>query len=302
MNFKKLTFFLLLLSGLVMSPFALAQSSFDGENVKVKFEVWEWESKQIQESDATEIVAVLDENGLPIMIRLRNDEQVIASDTDNPDIERFYTSDKNFHLWDIDFHKRAIELIFRSIEIQDYDNQYMSMYPMGFHIEDIDDNFSDILNVSVDDRFSPAMFNKNLVSFDANNIYVSLQGSMCRTRATDGMPKCANPKSPTGYNSIIKLDVLFAGTVDALFDWAEKDNSNLFPGHEESFYLFGHYVREYPDFILGTIGGNVLLYDKATGDTIDVGLIGLWLLTAGIECPEGQHSMGDDECMDDMLM
>jgi len=300
MNFKKLTVFLLLLTGLVMSPLALAQSPFDGENVKVKFEVWEWESKQIQGSDATEIVAVLDENGLPIMIRLRNDEQVIASDMDIPDIESFYTSDKNFHLWDIDFHKREIELIFRSIEIQDYDNQYMSTYPMGFHIEDIEDNYSDILNVTVDDRFAPSMFDKNLVSFDANNIYVSLQGSMCRTRTSAGMPTCANLESPTGYNSIIKLDVLFSGTVDALFDWAEKDNSDLFPGHEESFYLFGHYVREYPDFILGTIGGNVLLYDKATGDTIDAGAIGHWLLTAGIECQEGQQSMGDGLCMDDM--
>ena len=93
-----------------------------------------------------------------------------AADDAMPDAEGFHAMDEEFNLWDIDFHEREVELTFTSIYIQDHDNQYMYMSHVGFHFEDADDGLSDILHVTVDDRVAPSAFNKDLLSFDANNI------------------------------------------------------------------------------------------------------------------------------------
>ena len=289
-TFKKLTIPSLLLAGMAASPFAIAGTSFDGHDVNVKFEVW----------------AVDADKKITEVLKVRNELDVTASDADSPDAESFHAMDEN-QLWDIDFNQQEIELTYTSI-VDAID--YMYMTPVGFHIEDTGDSFSDILNVVVDDSFAIPMYNKDLVSFDADNIYVSLQGSMCHYSAMGSMPSCDNPDSPTGYNSIIKLDVLFADNVDDLYDWGEEMFPELFPSHEESFSLLGYYVREYPDYYLGTIDGMLYLYDKNTGEMIDLGDIDQYMEQmhmdhmhdhdATTDCPEGQHMMSDGMCMNNM--
>lgn len=255
----------LLLVGLILSPLALAQSPFDGHDITVKFERWE----------------VDDDKKITSVLSVINELDISASDSNSPDdedfqpdAENFHALDENFHLWSIDFYKREVELIFTSIEEGGNNNQYKYGTPLGFHFVDTDENLSDILHVTIDDRFAPTSYNKDLASFDANNIYISLQKSECRVGFK---PDCENDDSPTGYNNIIKLDVLLAETADALFDWAEEVASDIFPGHEESFYLFGFYVREYPDYFVGTKDGIIYLYEKEPGNLSDLGKIGPWL-------------------------
>lgn len=291
-TFKKLVIPSLLLTGLTLSPLAVAQGSFDGHDVNVKFEVWELDG----DKNITSVLAV------------RNEQDVTASDSNSPDIEGFHALDEDFHLWDIDFNQREIELVFASIQVQDHDNQYMYMTPTGFHVEDTDDSLSDILHVTVDDTYAPSAFNKELVKFDADNIYVNLQGSMCHIAGMASMPECTNEDSPTGYNSIIKLDILFADNADDLYDWGEEKYPELFPSHEESFYLLGYYVREYPGYYLGTKDGNIYLYDKATDEIMDLGEIAPYLHqmhmdmeSSSTECPEGQHMMPDGMCMNNSM-
>jgi len=288
---KKLAVSSLLLTGVAVSPFAMASASFDGHDVKVSFEAWELDST----------------NNIDKVEFVRNEQDVTASDTDSPDIENFHAMDEDFHLWDIDFHKQEVYLTFRSIEVQDNDNQYMYMAPVGFRFEDTTDNLSDILHVNVGDDYAPSAFNKELVKYDADNIYVNLQGSMCHVAGMASMPECTNDDSPTGYNSIIKLDVLFADNVDDLYNWGEEMFPELFPNHEESFSLLGFYVREYPNYYLGTIEGMLYLYDKNTGDLMDLGDINQYMEQmemhdhgATTECPEGQHMMSDGVCMNNM--
>ncbi|TXK98959.1 hypothetical protein BMR02_08060 [Methylococcaceae bacterium HT1] len=255
---KKLTVPSLLLTSLVVSPLALAQGSFDGKDVNVKFEIWSPE-------DVTEVLAV------------RNEQDVTASDMEHIDIAGFHGVNEETQLWDVSFHEREIKMVFTSIYFQDMDHQYMHVDPVGFSFSDTADNMSDILHVSVEDQFAPSFYNKDLVRFDANNINISLQGSMCHIAGMGSMPMCDNPESPTRYNNTIKVRVVFAETADALFDWAETEYSDLFPGNSESFYLLGYYVREYPGFFLGTKGGKVYLYDKETAAIVDAGDIEPWL-------------------------
>ena len=297
---KKLIIPSLLLTGVAISPSALAQDSFDGHNVNVKFEMW----------------AVDADNNITSVLAVRNEQDIAASDMTDPDVEDFHAMDENFNLWDIDFDQQSIELTFRSIEIQDHDNQYMYMSPVGFHIEDKEDSLSDILNVTVDDSYAPSMFNKDLVSFDANNITVSLQGSMCHIAGMGSMPMCDNPDSPTGYNSIIKLRVLLAGTADALFDWIETEYPEYFPNHQESEEIIGYHARYYPqtNLYVGTLGGQLFAYGDQFGGLLNAGDINTWLDKmpmdmhehdhgATTQCPEGQHFMADtDTCMDNDAM
>lgn len=293
---KKITIPSLLLTGLALSPLALAQGSFDGKDVNVKFEIW-------NSDNVTEVQVV------------RNEQDVIASDMSNPDIYNFHGVKEDTQLWDIGFHKREIKMVFTSIYRQDMAHQYMHRDPVGFHFEDTADNMSDILHVSVDDQFAPSSFNKDLVRFDANNIHVSLQGSMCHLAGMGSMPMCDNEHSPTGYSNTIKVKVIFAETVDGLYGWAESEFSDLFPASGESFYLIGYYVREYPNYFLGVKDGNVLLYDKNSGELIDAGAIEYWLdqmpmdmhdhdmdHDASVDCAEDQHMMPDGMCMDNDAM
>ncbi|MCK5356204.1 MAG: hypothetical protein KAJ63_13885 [Methyloprofundus sp.] len=298
-TFKKLAIPSLLFVSAAMSPLAMAHGSFDGHDVNVKFEMWQVDA----EKNITEVLVV------------RNELDVTAADGVMPDAEDFHAMDDKFNLWDIDFHEREVELTFTSIYVQDNDNQYMYMSPVGFHFEDAEEGLSDILHVTVDDRFAPSAFNKDLLSFDANNINISLQGSMCHIAGMGGMPECTNEESPTNYSNIITAKVLFADNADDLFTWAEGKYSDLFSTQEESFYLLGYYVREYSGYYLGTKGGDVYLYNKASEELTELGSIEPFLemmhedhmhegapMTSE-DCGENQHFMADTEvCMDNGAM
>ena len=296
--FKKLTIPALLLASAAVSPLAMAHGSFDGHDVNVKFELWDLD----------------EDNNIDSVLAVRNEELVTASDDDTPDVENFYALNENHHLWDIDFEGREVELIYNSIAVEGFDNQYMYMSIVGFGIEDADDSLSDILHVSVDDSFAPSFYNKDLLRYDANKIYLSLQGSMCHKDGMPSMPACDNEDSPTGYSNILKLNILFADNADDLYAWGEETYPELFPEHQESFYLIGYYVREYKDYYLGTKGGELYLYTKATGDMLELGDIEPFMEMmhmdhmndhdheASTECPEGQHMMADGMCMDNSAM
>jgi hypothetical protein len=295
---KKLSIPSLLLMGVAASPLTMAQGSFDGHDVTVKFEMWQVDA----DKNITEVLAV------------RNEAVVSASDVDSPDEEGFHAMDTNFHLWDIDFNKQAVDLTFRSIEIQDNDNQYMYMSPVGFHIQDTTDELSDILYVELDDQFAPPAFNKDLLRFDANNIYVNLQGSMCHIAGMGGMPECNNDSSPTGYNNTIKLNVLFADTADALFTWLESEYGEYLPSHQMSMQAGGYYYRFYREtgIYIATKEGHLYAASEELG-ILDLGAIQTWMdkmpmdmhdhdMTNTDGCAEGQHMMPDGTCMNNSAM
>jgi hypothetical protein len=83
----------------------------------------------------------------------------------------------------------------------------MYLSAVGFHFEDTTDALSDIEDVQVDTTFAPFGFDPALVSWDENNIWVDLQGSMCHYGSMGSMPSCTNPASPTGYDNEIVLIV-----------------------------------------------------------------------------------------------
>lgn len=290
-TFKKLAIPSLLLAGVAMSPLALAHSPFDGKDLTVNFEAWETD----------------DDNNITKVELIRNTEEVTASDSESPDIEDFHAMDADFHLWDIDFVKDKITMTFTSIYEQDNDNQYMYMRAVGFHFADTADNLPDILHVEVGDQFAPSAYNKDLVKYDADNIYVNLEGSMCHIAGMASMPECTNDDSPTGYSNVIMLNILDADIIDHLYDWAEDKYSDIFPSHEESFYLLGYYVREYPDFYIGTFEGRIYSYIKETGELNDLGEADMYIdlmhedmMSNSGDCPEGQHMMPDGTCMNNM--
>ncbi|NOQ64923.1 MAG: hypothetical protein GQ582_10465 [Methyloprofundus sp.] len=304
-TFKKLAVSSLLLTGLTLPSLAMAESSFDGHEMNVKFEGW-----------------ILDGNDIDEVAFVRNEVTVTASDSESPDAEGFHAMDENFNIWDIDFNKQEIEMVFTSIEIQDHDNQYMYMTPVGFHFEDADGSLPEILDVEVDDEFAPSSFNKDLVSFDADNIYVSLQGSMCHIAGMGGMPECTNDDSPTGYSNIIKVKVTFADDMsnmdneenheydmaDRVFDWIESEYAEFFPGNQESFDLEGYYVRYYPEteLYMGVLDGKLYGYGDLFGGLLDAGELSTWLEDVPVDsngCYEDQHFMSDmGECMDNDAM
>lgn len=270
-----------------MSPLALAHSPFDGKSVNVKFEVW-------GSDDVSSVLGVT------------NEKDIVASDMTYPDEQDFYVFSENLdHFnWDIDFDRETIELTYTSIEAQDFDHQYMYTSAKGFHFQDTEDGLSDILNVTVNDRFAPFGFNRDLVEFDANNIYVSLKGSMCHIAGMASMPNCADEDSPTGYDNQILLNVLFADTADALFDWLEAEYPGYFPNHQESMPVAGYHARFYPatGLYLGTLNGKLYAYGDAFGGMLDAGEMAMWLDKMPMECPEGQHMMPGGMCMNNSAM
>ncbi|SHN93425.1 hypothetical protein BHECKSOX_204, partial [Bathymodiolus heckerae thiotrophic gill symbiont] len=251
MNFKKITASSLLLAGIAMSPHALAAQSFDGHTINVAFEIW-------------------DGDDVSNLLEITNDKDVLASDSTYPDKTDFYVSspDVDYFDWDIDFNQNVIEMTYASIEANDYDYEYSYIESKGFHFQDTENSLPDIINVTVDAKFAPDDFDPNLVTFDANNIYVNLKGSSCVnpsiliTGNWSLIPGCDNPLSPTGFNNQIKLKVEFASdgtndivTIDKLYDWAESKYPEYFPTHQDSFYIQGYYARFYQgtDVYIGSL-------------------------------------------------
>ncbi len=131
---------------------------------------------------------------------------VQASDFTDPDLPDFHSSTgTTFELWDVDFFENEIRLAYTSIYVQDHDHQYMYLSPVGLHFEDTEGVVGEITNVQVDTSIAPFGFDPALVHFDADNIWVDLQGSMCHFGSMGSMPSCTNPSSPTGYDNEIVL-------------------------------------------------------------------------------------------------
>ncbi|HEC15452.1 MAG TPA: VPLPA-CTERM sorting domain-containing protein [Sedimenticola sp.] len=134
---------------------------------------------------------------------------VTASDAVNPDVDDLYSISGD-RIWDVDYAGNTITMTYDSIN-DGHEYMYGSSEHFGFHFEDTANNLPDILGITVDTTFAPHMFMPGLVSFDANNIWVDLAGSMCHAMAMGSMPSCMNGASPTGWNNQIGLSVDFGG-------------------------------------------------------------------------------------------
>lgn len=277
----------ILLTGLVISPLALANGSFDGHNVNVKFEVWD-------SGDVSNVLGVT------------NEQNVAASDTNYPDAEDFfvYKETSDHFDWDVDFHQNMIEMTYVSIY---EDHEYMANSTKGFHFQDSEGILSDIIDVKVmDTQFAPFGFDPDLISFDKDNIYVDLDGSMCHLIAMASMPRCANIESPTGFENRITLHVTFADSkLDALFDALEAQYPGYFPSHQASAMVAGYYARYYPgtNIYLGVKDNALFAHGAQFGGLLDAGSVDVWFEefhihdSSDTECPDGQHMMPDGMCM-----
>ncbi len=176
---------------LILALAGSASASFHGKDINASWEMWSGSSP----GNGGTLLAVTDS------------EDITASDSASPDITGFHDSTgTTYELWDIDVVGNEISLTYTSIYVQDHDHQYMYMMPVGFHFSDVMDNLPQITGVSVDDTYAPMGFDPLKVSFDDDDIWVNLQGSMCHI---PGMPMaaCDNLASPTGYDNRIVLTV-----------------------------------------------------------------------------------------------
>lgn len=260
----------------IFSP-VLSAGVFEGRSVNVKWEVWD-DSSPLQGGS---LVGQLDE------------ENVVASDEVNPDIKDFHDARNSFELWDIDLTGETITLTYTSRYVGDFDHQYMYVKPVGFHFEDVEDNLPDIVNVTVDENYAPFGFRKELVSFDANNVYVDLNGSMCHIDGMASMPDCFNADSPTKYDNLIKLNIEFDGQtgsnfdfekLDQFYNWVELSYPQYFPTNSTSAMVIGYYARYYPqtDVYIGSRDGKLFVYGNVFGGLLDLGDIEQWYSQAGI--------------------
>lgn len=210
-----------------------------------------------------------------------DERTVTASDAVTPDVQNFFTAGGgSSDVWNIDFTDHTVMFEFTPIYTRTLGDQvdYMYMMSTGFRISDTSDQLPPIVAVTVDSNFAPFGFDASLVRFDENNIWLSLEGSMCHFYGMGSMPSCTNPNSPTGYDNFIKLNVQFAGEtpsldktkVDALFNWAEAQYVDLFPHAAESVEIFGYYARCYNNGVcVGAKDGRI----HATGGSFGPGII-----------------------------
>ena len=131
-----------------------------------------------------------------------------ADDVLDPDLIDFHTSTGTaYELWDIDFWQDEIRLTYTSATANQLHYEYMYLSPVGLHFQDTSGQWPTITNVSVDTSIAPFGFNPANVTFDDDNIWVDLGGSMCHLISMGSMPACQNPLSPTGYDNEIVLIV-----------------------------------------------------------------------------------------------
>jgi len=267
--------------GAVLASSAQA-GTFDNKDVAIGWEFW----------GGSSLPGTTPLSNGGTLLAVANEEHVLASDQNVPDVTGFHNNRPVGGvdlLWDFDFSGQVIELKYTTIEDA---HDFMLMSNQGFHFEDTEDNMPDIVGVTVDGVYAPFGFEAEFVTFDANNIYVNLYGSMCHYSAMGSMPTCINPNSPTGYDNVIKLNVQFVGDAapisdsrkDAFFNWAEQQYPEVFPGHSESVKVIGYHARHYPetDVYLGTKDGRVYVYGADFGGLLDVGSLEDWLNDLGL--------------------
>ncbi|MDQ7091592.1 MAG: hypothetical protein Q9M50_13315 [Methylococcales bacterium] len=264
------------ISSLLILSSANVSASFDGTQMNVRWEIWD----KVNPGKGGSVLGVTDEI------------DIVASNTTSPDIKDFHKSRGTFELWDIDFTTQGIDLTYTSINVRDVNHQYMYMSAMGFHFEDTENNLPDIVSVTVASEFTPFGFNPNLLTFDANNIYVDLTGSMCHVDGMASMPSCTNISSPTGYDNQIKLTIVFADNgevkvpstntdnarIDSLYAWAEQKYPQFFSSSQQSTDIQGYYARHYPenDIYLGSKEGRLYVVGAPFGGLLDLGDLEKW--------------------------
>ena len=171
---------------------AWAESPFESAEIRVTWEYWNGGSPG---QGGSLIVAT-------------DTLDVVGDDAVDPDVVGFHTSPgTDYELWDIDFWEDEISLTYTSIEVQDSFHQYMYLTPVGIHFEDHLDQLPEITGVWLDDSFAPFGLDPTSLTFDGDNIWLSLEGSMCHFGSMGSMPDCGNPASPTGYDNEIVLIV-----------------------------------------------------------------------------------------------
>ncbi|MDE0884985.1 MAG: hypothetical protein OSB70_05585 [Myxococcota bacterium] len=176
-------------SGVARAPGA---SPFQGEEVTATWEYWTGASPGAGGTD------------------LFTSDTVVftAEDSVDPDWAGFHTSTGTlYELWDIDFWEDEIRLTFTSAAANQLHYEYMYFSPVGFHFEDTSGQWPAITNVTVDTHIAPFGFNPANVTFDDDNIWVDLAGSMCHLASMGSMPACQNPLSLTGYDNEVVLIV-----------------------------------------------------------------------------------------------
>ena len=183
------SFALLVLLG---APMALADSPFESAEIRVTWEYWSGGSPG--------------EGGSLIVATDTFD--VVGDDEVDPDVLSFHSSPgTDYELWDIDFWEDEIVLTYESVYVQDAFHQYMYLTPVGIHFEDHLDQLPAMTEVSLDASFAPYGLGPLSVTFDEDNIWLSLEGSMCHFGSMGSMPNCVNPMSPTGYDNEVVLIV-----------------------------------------------------------------------------------------------
>ncbi len=266
---------------LAMTVPTAAQAAFDGKTVLVTSPTWA--NNAPVENRKYEVPPWEGELGFT------DKRLVTASNGVAPDLADFRAGGGGTaDAWNIDFDQNTITLEFTPIKTNHHlgadGADYMYTSFTGFHFQDSQGQLPPIVGISVDDAFAPYGFDHNLVNFDENNIWLSLQGSMCHLYGMGSMPSCTHPASPTGYDNRIKVTVQFAGgasepvgldrgRADRLFDWAELSFPDLFPSREASFDILGYYARFYPatGIYVGIKDGHVFV----TGGSFGPGIVDL---------------------------
>ncbi len=247
--------------GAVIAPNAIAES-FDGKPVNLKWEIWNGVAS------AGNVLATVEET--TVTNSVTGFHTTAGTNGDSGDTG----APNDYQLWDINLKGEMVTLTFTSrAKFDDANHQYMYTGPEGFHFSDTAGNLADIVAVHVDDTIAPDSFEKSLVTFDANNIYVDLNGSMCHWSGMASMPDCANANSPTGLNNVIQLHVQFADSgsgsgmmkIDSLFNWLEGQYPSLLPSHVESEMVAGYHARFYPatGLYIGAKDGNLFSFGTA---------------------------------------
>ncbi|MDG2333576.1 MAG: hypothetical protein P8Q97_05065 [Myxococcota bacterium] len=216
-------------SGMARAPGA---SPFQGEEVTASWEYWTGASP-----------------GAGGIHLVTTDTVVFtAEDTVGPDWTGFHTSTGTlYELWDIDVWQDEIRLTYTSAAANQLHYEYMYFSPVGFHFEDTSDQWPAITNVTVDTSIAPFGFNPANVTFDDDNIWVDLAGSMCHLSSMGSMPACLNPLSPTGYDNEVVLIVetvpepglgasLFFGVL-GLLGFSRRQHRGATPARESALSL-----------------------------------------------------------------
>lgn len=101
------------------------------------------------------------------------------------------------------------------------------------------------------------------------------------TPGPNAPPAAKDGGGPGGGIGPIKMTT---AKMDQLYNWAEKNYPDFFPGHETSQEIAGYYARYYPstNIYLGAKDFEVYLYNATTGAMLDAGSFKKLVKASGI--------------------